>query len=230
MALHHNPRIVTSGLVLALDAGDINSYPGSGTTWYDVSGTNNGTLTNGPTFNSGNGGSIVFDGVDDFIKVTHNGSLDFNSSDFTTVNWCRIDGGSGTYRSLFQNSVGETSTRQFGLVGATNNKWGVWMTINNIWDSRLFSSSGIILGAWTMVTVTYKNNSNLNIYVNGVLDATTPISGNLTYNPTVMNIGKRYSAAEFFNGPIATGLIYNRTLTAQEVLQNYLAQKSRFGL
>ena len=70
MALHHSPRIVTSGLVLALDAADRNSYPGSGTTWTDLSGNaNNGTLTNGPTFNSANGGSIVFDGTNDFEAV-----------------------------------------------------------------------------------------------------------------------------------------------------------------
>jgi hypothetical protein len=64
-------KIVTNGLVLALDAADKNSYPGSGTTWRDMSGNNsNSTLTNSPTFNSANGGSIVFDGVDDYTTTT----------------------------------------------------------------------------------------------------------------------------------------------------------------
>ena len=69
MAFIHSPKLVTNGLVLCLDAANKLSYPGSGTTWYDLSGNaNNGTLTNGPTFNSANSGSIVFDYIDDYIK------------------------------------------------------------------------------------------------------------------------------------------------------------------
>ena len=70
MSFNNGPTIVTNGLVLALDAGDRNSYPGTGTTWRDLSGNNNnGTLTNGPTFNTGSLGSIVFDGVDDYVLI-----------------------------------------------------------------------------------------------------------------------------------------------------------------
>ena len=66
-----NGKIVTNGLVLSLDAADRNSYPGTGTTWRDMSGNgNNGTLTDGPTFNSNNGGSIVFDGTNDYVALT----------------------------------------------------------------------------------------------------------------------------------------------------------------
>ena len=69
MSINYNPRIVTDGLVLLLDAGNTKSYPGTGTTWTDISRNgNNGTLTNGPTFDSANGGSLVFDGVDDYVN------------------------------------------------------------------------------------------------------------------------------------------------------------------
>ena len=69
MATKYSPKIITNGLVLSLDAANNKSYPRSGTTWTDLSGNNNtGTLTNGPTFNAGNQGSIVFDGVDDYIS------------------------------------------------------------------------------------------------------------------------------------------------------------------
>ena len=72
MATLYAPRIVTDGLVLCLDAGNRKSYPGSGTSWVDMSGNNNtGTLTNGPTFGGGNGGSIVFDGVNDFVNFSN---------------------------------------------------------------------------------------------------------------------------------------------------------------
>ena len=70
MAVLNGPGIITSGLISALDAADRNSYPGSGTTWTDISGNNNnGTLTNGPTFSSTNGGAIVLDGADDYINT-----------------------------------------------------------------------------------------------------------------------------------------------------------------
>ena len=74
MSFNNGPTIVTNGLVLALDAGDRNSYVSGSTTWFDLTGVNNGTLVNGPTFNTGSGGSIVFDGSNDYCG--------FNSFDF----------------------------------------------------------------------------------------------------------------------------------------------------
>ena len=68
MAFNYSPKIVTDGLVFAVDAANKKSYPGSGTTWTDLAGSNDGTLTNGPTFDSGDGGSIVFDGTDDYVE------------------------------------------------------------------------------------------------------------------------------------------------------------------
>ena len=71
MALHHSPRIVTNGLVLCLDAGSRKSYGGTGNVWRDLAGSNNGTLTNGPTFSSANGGSIAFDGTNDYVSFNN---------------------------------------------------------------------------------------------------------------------------------------------------------------
>ena len=86
MAFNYSPKISTDGLVLCLDAANTKSYPGSGTVWSDLSrGGNNGTLTNGPTFNSGNGGSIVFDGVNDYVDCgVSNISLPIN---ITLISW-----------------------------------------------------------------------------------------------------------------------------------------------
>ena len=77
MSFSNAPTVVTNGLVLSLDAGDRNSYVSGSTTWFDLAGTNNGTLTNGPTFNTGSFGSIVFDGVDDY--VTTNSNININN-------------------------------------------------------------------------------------------------------------------------------------------------------
>ena len=79
MSLSHSPLIVRDGLVLCLDAANPRSYPKSGTTWSDLAGANNGTLTNGPTFDADDKGSIVFDGTDDRVDVSN-----LNSSLFTT--------------------------------------------------------------------------------------------------------------------------------------------------
>ena len=83
--MYYGPRTITNGLVLALDAADKNSYVGSGTSWKDLSGNNyTGTLTNGPTFNGSNGGSISFDSTDDFVSVGNIGTI----TSFTVLVWC----------------------------------------------------------------------------------------------------------------------------------------------
>ena len=80
MATKYSPKTVTNGLVLSLDAANTKSYPKSGTTWTDLSGnSNNGTLTNGPTFSAVNGGCIVFDGVDDYVDVSDASTLNSNT-------------------------------------------------------------------------------------------------------------------------------------------------------
>ena len=83
-------KLVTDGLILYIDAANSKSYPDSGTTWFDLtSNNNNGVLTNGPTFDSANGGSIVFDGVDDYVKPPA-ASL-FQFTDFTLASWVKTD-------------------------------------------------------------------------------------------------------------------------------------------
>ena len=92
MGFYRGPNIVKDGLVLHLDAANYKSYPGSGTTWSDLSGNgNNGTLTNGPTFDSGNRGSIVFDGSNDFVYLSNPSSLAFGTGDFSIEIWCNPD-------------------------------------------------------------------------------------------------------------------------------------------
>ena len=92
MAIKHSPRIVTDGLVLYLDAANTKSYPGSGTTWTDISGkSNNGTLTNGPTFDSGNKGTIVFDGSNDYVSETSGLSDSLLQGDWSISFWANFD-------------------------------------------------------------------------------------------------------------------------------------------
>jgi hypothetical protein len=89
MGIFRGPNIVRSGLALALDAADKNSYRGTGTTWKDLSGNAyNGTLTNGPTFSNINGGTIVFDGTNDYVSIPSNSNFN-NGNNITVEAWAQ---------------------------------------------------------------------------------------------------------------------------------------------
>ena len=111
MGLIHSPRIVTDGLVLYLDAANNRSYPGTGTTWSDLVGSNNGTLNNGPTFSGANGGSIVFDGSDDYINM---GDILSAPSSLSIFSWVNCD--AFVEFPIVIKGIGSVGTREYGLV------------------------------------------------------------------------------------------------------------------
>ena len=224
MAGKCGPDIIENGLVLALDAANKNSYPGSGTSWKDLSGNdNNGTLTNGPTFNAGNIGSIVFDGTNDFVQSTNNTSLQINQG--TVISWIKTSTNDTTYRAIV------TKVYNYGFF-LRNSFLVIWD-----WGNLVERSSGINIatGNWINVAMTFSNNTgtpsnNVILYVNAksVLTTTSKFQ-NDTY-PLVLGTGDYQNAtSQPFNGNIATTQVYNRALTATEILQNYNATKSRFG-
>jgi hypothetical protein len=221
------PYIVMDGLVFNLDAGITQSYPGSGTTWTDINGLgprNNGTLINGPTFNSANGGSIVFDGVDDFVDCGDNSSLNLTNN-FSLCAWVR--------RNSIQSSVDS------GIIGKLTNANGyqgylLWYNgggISLYIRSGVRASTGAIIADTNYYVVGTYNGSTASIYVNGMLVESNPT--NVLAVPTGVNfqIGKyTFSSSRNFAGNIFNTHVYNRALSAQEVLQNYNATKSRYGL
>ena len=244
MAFAYSPKIVTDGLVLYLDAANPYSYVSGSTVWNDISrGGNNGTLTNGPTFNTGNGGSIVFDGVDDYVVnntltslITNQLTLSvwFYATDVSTDNMIISSENSANTNSrfiLFQDKVafisGRVNTYAFipGLVSATN-------TIR-----MEFASNSEVLNQWVNITCTFIANSATGIrgYKNGIEDPNSPVNTS-TVAPLSSNdplyIGLRNPATDqrYFDGRIGIVQIYNRALSAQEILQNYNATKGRFGL
>ncbi len=213
MALSRGPKIVTNGLVLALDAADKNSYKGSGTLWKDLSGNGyNGTLTNGPTFSNVNGGVIVFDGVDDYISIP-----DINFTTATIEIWIRINSYSvGGSVFVYQSSSGfEVWSDLNGLIRYNKNP-----------NVLLTSGTGFTLNSWNNIVATsdgtvnklYLNNVNIGSTNGGIFDNTSGdirISG---YNSYMVN------------GRCPILKMYNRALSATEITQNYNATKSRFGL
>jgi len=212
-----------NGLVLCLDAGNTKSYPGSGTTWTDLSGRgNNGTLTNGPTYSSSNGGSIVFDGTNDY---TNTGKIlvPTSSSPYTVSIWCYRNRNNVGYEELLAQWTNANSGNSF-FFGFNNSN--VRFTDN--WSDVVVSGAGNT-GVWMNLVGVYSV-TNAYIFLNGNLSATK--GSGFSYTGTgPFIIGRQGELnAEYFSGNIAQVSIYNRALTASEIQQNYNALKGRFGL
>ena len=228
MAFNYSPKIVTDGLVFAVDAANKKSYPGSGTTWTDLAGSNNGTLTNGPTFNSGNGGNIVFDGSDDYVALTTLNPTSNNA--FTYSLWVRPTSNSSD-GSLIGNWTTPNPFLTYYDVGGTypNYRSLVRMTDNSSAATSV-NTNNATLNQWSYVTTSF-NSTSLKLYVDGSLVETVSSGLDPLSSTGGCAIGAEDSAGgRHFSGNIATCDLYDRVLTASEVLQNYNALKGRFGL
>lgn len=207
--------IVKDGLVLYLDASSPNSYNSNFglTTWKDISGNgNNGTLVNGPTFNSGNGGSIVFDGSNDYVSIP---SFSF-TEDFSVNFWEMLTFGTGNNQGVIGNVGAGDDINHYG---------GKVRLYNRTADSdAIVAITSVSLNIYYNYTFT-RTGTSYKIYTNGVLDNlnTYPV---FSWDVSAIGSGN----AGYFRGKIPLIHLYSRALTAQEVLQNYNATKSRFGL
>jgi len=219
--------IVTEGLVLNLDAGNPLSYPGTGTTWTDLTvNANDGTLINGPTFDSANGGSIVFDGTNDYvssfpIQISGNGSK--TVSCFFKINTTIRSGLCGTRNS---------DTGLNGWVLCVNRTTSGNLSYFHTSGSILEIAAGISTNTWYNACVTYDVSTAIaTLYLNGIIIG-SPATSFTTINSSSFNgvIGAETVNVGFLNGNIAQTLIYNRALSSTEVLQNYNATKNRYGL
>jgi hypothetical protein len=229
MSFNNGPTIVTNGLVLALDAGDRNSYVSGSTTWFDLTGVNNGTLTNGPTFNTGSGGSIVFDGVDDYTLL--NKTFMANASSGTFDIWFNLTTTVGSAYSTVSNIlIGKPSgpDNSFGFEPNTNI---LKLRLGNV--TNLTSSIAINTGSWQSAHAVW-DSTGMSIYQNGILTSNIIVSGSSWFGGTQYDtvLGRNWIglAGGSLTGKIASVKVYNRALSAQEILQNYNATKGRFGL
>jgi hypothetical protein len=228
--MYTGPNTVTNGLVLSLDAANVKSYTSGSTTWRDLSGSNNsGSLTNGPTFSSDSGGSIVFDGVDDKVVVPHISS--YNLTNLTVLVWIKpISPYTGTFRGIISKE-GADRDWNFYLYSSAGN--GV---INNYHFSTARASSytslspipggSLLLDTWHQCGFSISEGV-LKYY----LDGSIINQGSINFSPANSSYPITIGAANnYTKGNIATTQVYNRALSALEVQQNYNAQKSRFNL
>ena len=219
--------IVTDGLVFAVDAANKKSYPGSGTTWTDLAGSNNGTLTNGPTFDSGNGGSIVFDGSDDKVTVGNTPLLQI-TGDITIMTVVKFISPYQQYREMVSKWVSD-SNREFEFRLDSNGKLAF---LDDNGKKVQNANLTVPLDKITVTAVTRNLNTNkIEFFINGQSDGQVNYSGTVGTSTSDVGIGCRANATFGLNNlNIFLTQIYNRALSSTEITQNYNALKSRFGL
>ena len=237
MGAYGGPDIITDGLVFAQDAASARSYPGSGTSWYDLSNDKNtGTLYNGVSYSTTDGGTMSFDGNDDYMQ-----------SDVSTTS---LDGDPSFSADMF------VKRRTGTNVGSNNGFWGIggvnqgngisgWTPTTNLINLDVYDSTRLATSVyypeneWIHICWT-KNGAgtettNVKCYINGVSTSLTKTrnatrTNQFNTSTTGVCLGRISSNYSGFYSPIdvATYKIYDRALTAAEVLQNYNAIKNRF--
>ena len=233
MALIHGGKpIVTSGLILYLDAANRKSYPGSGTTWTDLSGNGNtGTLVGSTGYSGTNGGSIVFDGTDDYVTLGTPSLLNGVQVPLTICMWAKansfgtfnvlwgVDGPDGVGVDLYSLlRVDGGTLRYFTSTSGGGLQFnGSFTPLTNIWNFYAVTVSGTISSPSVII---YLNNSSQTFSYSSLSSST-----NLTVD---FRIGSNQRALEVWNGNISNAMWYNRALTATEIAQNYNALKSRY--
>jgi len=230
MGFYRGPNIVTDGLVFAIDAGSTRSYPGSGTTATSLVGSHVSTLKNGVGFSSGNAGAFTFDGVDQYIEIPYSTELDptagitFDAwvypTNITTNQFYEIyrkENASARHLFAFQNN---------GTILA----FGTHTTSNSYTELDVSITASDFVNKWSHIVASYQSGSKV-IYVNGQsVGSTTGITGTLVQGTAAQILGSNGGGNEFFQGNYPSFKMYNRGISAAEVLQNYNAQKSRYGL
>lgn len=228
MGFYRGPNLVTDGLVVALDAGNTKSYPGSGTVFYDKSGYgNNGSLVNGPTFSSSNMGGILLDGTNDTIDITSTSYTEMSN----VLPW--------SFSFTFKINVLPSATDIDFIRKGSSTTTGFFMfyrsptlttsTIGQVFmrhNATLRNAGTVDVTGINTVVVTYAGSGNMLCYVNGVsLGNFGAMTGFSTGTNIQMGLGNIY-----LNGYVYNFLKYDKQLSDVEVLQNYNATKSRFNI
>ena len=231
MALSHSPQIVRDGLVLYLDAANTKSYPGSGTSIFDLtSRNNNATLINGVGYESADLGSLVFDGINDYVQTTTSIGADLTGN-FTFSIWAI--------------RLGNSTTTIGGLIG---NLWHTSFTgasiylLNNNTSIRVQTADGTTRTTYALTSpvsnlnwtnyVLINSAGTVSVYVNGILidSRVRTISPSLTRPITIGRWAGSYLSEYVLNGKISNAQVYNKALTEAEVKQNFNALRGRYGI
>lgn len=219
------PGIVTSNLVMNLDAGDSNSYPGVGSAWTDLSGNNNGgTLLNGVGYSSSNGGSMIFDGGNDFVDIGDSANFKALTYPLTFSMWVKPD-------TLSQNSVimnfNVNDTNSGYAMGIYANQNSILVGKNTYQYGLSRIGSYLVSGQWAEWTTVFTDPTHISFYLNGASQTLSNVANYWAVGTSGSKIGQRTNT-EAFDGSISDVRIYNRALSSAEIQQNYNALSSRY--
>ena len=237
MGIRRGPNIVRDGLVFAVDAANPSSFvSGSGVIWKDQTvNQNDGTLTNGPVFDSDGGGSIDFDGSDDYIEygsITSSHPMSFyNITNMTLEVWVSPKATGDPWQRIIDKSNSGNGTNGFTLFlgDSPNSTKRIGFIVNQSYPIDVYGDN-YSHDVWNHIVIT-KNSSTWKLYVNGILISTNTNTTTFPSTTTNMRIGSwNHTTGREFKGNISTISAYHTTLTSSEVLQNYNALKGRFGL
>ncbi len=226
MSLGHGSSIVRNGLVLHLDAANKKSYSGTGTSWNDLSGIgNNGTLTNGPTFNSN---YFTFDGVDDTVNCGPTSQIGSSLTGLTVSVW--VYPTSQSVRMIMEN--GSDYTQNTFYLTQENASYFTFEVYGTNYDV-VYSNYVYQLNTWYNLTGVWSSGSRVNMYTNGVLTNGTRggvLQSSVRNGNTNLFVGSRAGTQYPYSGRINQPMLYTRALTATEVNQNFYATRGRYVL
>ena len=233
MALQHSPQVILDGLVLSLDAANARSYPGTGTSWNDLSlNKNNATLV-GPTYQTTDSGRFNFDGINDYVNNLSTALSDsFWQANWTASFWVRFDTISTTTLESNDKVIlehGTNSTRRGLKLCNRNSK--AQITITGGAGYELSSNSTISAGTWYNFVWTLNDSTRgAEVYLNGSSDNSTTFSSSYLGSGSNTQIGDVSLPGLPFDGQMGKCDFYDRVLTAAEIKQNYDAHRGRYGI
>ena len=223
------PNIVTNGLKLYLDAANPSSYAGSGSVWTDLSGNNNNaTLIKTPTFNNGNGGSFYTNGNNQYAISSYVGSA---TESYTYSVWFKNDNYSEAKYLLTRGRDGDGSgwSLQVQITTGGIATAAVVPTVPSTVGILVNGTTILALNTWYNITAVWTAGQSIKIYVNGVLEGTTNTTGtSLRTSSSGWVIGS-VATSIFTSGNNAVAQVYNTVLSDAQILQNFNANKTRFG-
>lgn len=232
MSAHSGPNLVEDGLVLYLDAANPQSYSGTGTTWYDLSGNaNHGSLINDVLFSTDNMGSFVFDGTNDYVLIPASESTNirnsvsvgmFAKSNYSGSGWSNYWSGVSKYNQFILGPNGVNGKMAFLIYS------GTWYPSN--YGSSIWGQQNLDATQYHYYVGDYNQDTGiLSLYIDGELEVSFNIGSRVLNNDLAdFSIGKRDVSNHFLNHTGGFYLLYNRSLSAQEIKQNYHALKSRY--
>lgn len=228
MSYSNGPQIVTNGLVFFVDAANRKSYPGSGTDWADLSGNGSTCVSSGgPVIGTDGQGSFLFDAADDIFIAPENSA--FNTQTPSVEVWIKTN---NTNQNGFWFEKGQVNTQYSLFQEGTSTQWrqnfGGSTTTLSATTATYISTSN-----WAHIVGTYTSGTR-RLYINGAIVSSDSQTGTISTNTNGISIGVfggfNGGRGYYYNGRIGTVRVYNRVLTPEEVLQNYNATKTRFGL